>query len=104
MTMYVPGGDVRNTNVEGKGFVDIVPRLKNKDEALRLTVLAIGTVALGNQTNDTSLTRQGRGIYGKALMETRRALQDPNRARSAAILLIPQVSTSHCVRLYVEQL
>jgi hypothetical protein len=104
MTMYVPGGDIRSTNAEGKGFVDIVPRLTSNDEALRLAVLAIGTVALGNQTNDKSLTRHGRSIYGKALMETRKALQDPYRSRSAAMLLIPQVSIWHCEVLYAEQL
>jgi hypothetical protein len=92
MTMYVPGGNLRSTNAEGKDLLGIMPQLSNSDEALRLAVLAIGTVALGNQTKDDSLTRQGRGLYGKALMETRRALLNPYRARSTAILTIPHVS------------
>jgi hypothetical protein len=93
MRMYIPLGDMRSTNAEGRDFVDITSRIRNHDEALRLALLAIGTVALGKQTDDTSLTRHGRNLYGKALFETRRALQNPSRARSTAILAIPHVSS-----------
>jgi hypothetical protein len=93
MRMYIPLGDMRSTNAEGRDFVDITSRLRNHDEALRLALLAIGTVALGKQTDDTNLTRHGRNLYGKALFETRRALQNPSRARTTAILAIPHVST-----------
>jgi hypothetical protein len=92
MTMYIPGGDLRSMSAEGKDLVGIIPQLTNSEEALRLAVLAIGTVALGNQTKDAGLTRHGRSVYGKALMETRRALQNPYRARSTAMLTIPHVS------------
>ena len=91
LNIYVPQGDLRSTNAEGKEFVDMMPRLTVHDEALRLAVLAIGTVALGKQTSDAGLAQHGRNLYGKALVETRRALQSPVRARSTAILAIPRV-------------
>lgn len=69
-----------------------MPRLNSQDEALRLAILAMGTLALSKQTNDSYLGQQGRNVYGKALAETRRALQDPSRVRSTAMLTIPYVS------------
>jgi hypothetical protein len=91
MGMFAPATDMRSMSHAGREVVEILPRLSASDEALRLAILALGTVALGSQTNDTELARQGRSTYGKALVETRRALQDPNRARSTAILAIPPV-------------
>lgn len=100
--MYVPRGDLSNTNAEGKELISMLPRINSQDEALRLAILAIGTLALSEQTSDTYLTRQGRGIYGKALAETRRALQNPNRARSTAILAIPYVrSYTYLIHRYI---
>lgn len=84
--------DMRSMSHSGKRVVGILPQLSASDEALRLATLALGTVALSSQNNDVALARHGRSIYGKALVETRRALQDPNRARSTAILAIPPVS------------
>jgi hypothetical protein len=92
VNMYVPRGDLSNTNAEGQQLVGMMPRINSQDEALRLAILAIGTLALSKQTNDSYLGRKGRGIYGKALAETRRALQNPSRARSTAMLAIPYVS------------
>jgi hypothetical protein len=69
----------------------VTPGLTAQDEALRLTVLAIGTVAMGTATGDKHLTRQGRTIYTKALVETQRALQYPVRARSTAVIAIPRI-------------
>jgi hypothetical protein len=96
INMYNPRGNMRSTKNEGKNVADMMPRLSTYDEALRLAVLALGTVALSKQANDADLARQGRSMYGKALVETRRALQDPVRARSTAILAIPHVSISQC--------
>jgi hypothetical protein len=95
--MYNPRGNMRSTKNEGKDVVDMMPQLSTSDEALRLAVLALGTVALSKQANDTDLARQGRGMYGKALVETRRALQDPVRSRSTAVLAIPHVSNSSVI-------
>ncbi|KAH7407045.1 hypothetical protein DE146DRAFT_676307 [Phaeosphaeria sp. MPI-PUGE-AT-0046c] len=83
--------DMRSMSHAGREVVGILPKLSASDEALRLAVLALGTVALSSETNDTALARQGHGIYGKALVETRRALQNPDRARSTAILAIPPI-------------
>ncbi|KAH3965383.1 hypothetical protein HBI56_045430 [Parastagonospora nodorum] len=91
ISTYVPRGDLSSTNEEGKQLVGMMPRLNSQDEALRLAILAMGTLALSKQTNDSYLGQQGRNIYGKALAETRRALQDPSRARSTAMLAIPYV-------------
>lgn len=92
ISTYVPRGDLSSTNEEGKQLVGMMPRLNSQDEALRLAIFAMGTLALSKQTNDSYLEQQGRNIYGKALAETRRALQDPSRARSTAMLAIPYVS------------
>jgi hypothetical protein len=89
--MFSPYGDMRSANIDGKDMVRMLPELTASDEALRLSVVAIGTMELSNQTNNTDMARQGRGIYGKALVETRKALLDPARARSTAILVIPHV-------------
>ena len=86
--MFSPYGDMRSANIDGKDMVRMLPELTASDEALRLSVVAIGTMELSNQTNNTDLARQGRGIYGKALVETRNALLDPARARSTAILVL----------------
>lgn len=89
--MYIPGGDFRSTNVEGKDFVNMLPMLSIRDEALQMAVLAIGTAALGRTTNDEALIRQGRSLYGKALTQTSIALRDPRRAKSEAVFAIPRV-------------
>jgi hypothetical protein len=101
MEMYKPRGNMRSTKNEGMDVANMMPQLSNYDEALRLAVLALGTVALSKQTNNTDLAQQGRSMYGKALVETRRALQDPVRARSTPILAIPHVSTPQN-RLYLN--
>jgi len=91
MDLYVPQGHIRNINAEGRDFVNMTPRLTADDEALRLTVLAIGTVAMAQKTTDADLAREGRKLYTKALVETRRALQNTVRARSTAVLAIPRI-------------
>ncbi|RYZ17003.1 MAG: hypothetical protein EOP49_51105, partial [Sphingobacteriales bacterium] len=91
VSFYIPQTDPSATNWDGKEIVGMVPVLSTRDEALRLAILAIGTVALSKQTNDPSLARHGRNLYGKALVETRRALASPSRSRSTAVLAIPRV-------------
>jgi hypothetical protein len=87
--MYTPKGHHRDVTREREDFVEIIPVLS--DEALSVAMLALGTMALGKQTRDTNITRQGRGLYSKALVATRTALQDPLRSRSTAVLAIPRV-------------
>jgi hypothetical protein len=96
MNAYSPKTDMRSTTNEGKIIVDLMPQLSGSDEALRLAVLAIGTIALSQQNNDVDLARQGRSLYGRALIETRRALQHPVRCMSTAIIAIPHVSKCQC--------
>lgn len=91
--MYIPHGDIRSTNTEGKDFVDMLPLLSIRDEALQMAVLAIGTAALGKTTNNEDLIRQGKLLYGKALRETAVAIRNPTRARSEAVFAIPRVMT-----------
>jgi hypothetical protein len=91
MTVYSQKTDMRDTINEGSDVAAMMPQLSNSDEALRLAVLAFGTVALSKQDNDANLARQGRNLYSRALVETRRALQHPVRCRSTAILAIPHV-------------
>jgi hypothetical protein len=87
--MYTPKGHYRDVTREREDFVEIIPVLS--DEALSVAMLALGTMALGKQTRDTNITRQGRGLYSKALVAMRTALQDPLRSRSTAVLAIPRV-------------
>jgi hypothetical protein len=89
INMYAPQEHYRNTTMESKDFVEIISVLN--DDALRIAMLALGTMALGKQTGDTNITRQGRGLYSEALIATRRALEDPSRSRSTAVLAIPRV-------------
>lgn len=89
--LYVPRGDFRATNNEGKEFIDILPMLSIRDEALQMAVLAIGTAALGKATGDIAVSQQGRTFYGKALKETAVALRNPTRAKSEAVFAVPRV-------------
>lgn len=91
--MYVPGGDINNTNDEGKDFINLLPMLRTKDKALQMIILAIGTAALGKDTNDAHLMRQGKLLYGVALKETAVALRNPDRAKSAAVFAVPRIMT-----------
>ncbi|KAH7066983.1 hypothetical protein BKA63DRAFT_523510 [Paraphoma chrysanthemicola] len=91
ISFYLPQINSAATNWDGKEIVGMVPALSTRDEALRLTLSAIGTVALSKQTQDPDLARHGRKLYGKALMETRRALASPTRSRSTAVLAIPRI-------------
>ncbi|KAF2033965.1 hypothetical protein EK21DRAFT_108381 [Setomelanomma holmii] len=91
ISLYLPQINSSVTNWDGKEIVGIVPVLSTRDEALRLAISAIGTVALSKQMNDSSLAAHGRNLYGKALAETRRALASPSRSRSTAVLAIPRV-------------
>ncbi|KAL5116101.1 hypothetical protein ACEQ8H_005997 [Pleosporales sp. CAS-2024a] len=91
LNMYLPKSTLNVASAESTELVGMMPNLNSQDKALRLAILAIGALALSKQTNDLHLGRHGRGIYGKALAETRIALQDPDRARSTAMLAIPYV-------------
>ncbi|KAJ4373270.1 hypothetical protein N0V83_003564 [Neocucurbitaria cava] len=89
--IYLPGGDFRSTNTEGKDFINMLPILSIRDQALQMAVLAISTTALGKTTNNEDLVKQGRSLYGKALTETAVALRNPTRAKSEAVFAIPRV-------------
>ena len=91
ISFYLPKINASATNWDGKEIVGMVPALSTQDEALRLAISAIGTVALSKQTNDPDLARHGRILYGRALMETRRAIASASRSRSTAVLAIPRV-------------
>lgn len=89
--MYIPRGDMCATNNEGKEFMNMLPMLTIRDEALQMAVLAIGTAALGKSTGDIALSQQSKTLYGKALKETAVALRNPTRAKSEAVLAVPRV-------------
>ncbi|KAF1939939.1 hypothetical protein EJ02DRAFT_407614 [Clathrospora elynae] len=91
LTMYNPKGVVRPTNTDLRDFVNILPILSTRDEALQMAVLAIGVTQLGITTGDHNLTLQGKSMYGKALKETAMALRSPTRASSEALLIVPRV-------------
>ncbi|KAF3035835.1 hypothetical protein E8E12_007009 [Didymella heteroderae] len=89
--MYVPCGGLGPTDAEGKEFVNILPLLTVRDQALQLAVQAIGTAALGHATGNEALSRQGRVLYGKALSATAAALGNLSRAKSEATLMVPRI-------------
>lgn len=90
ISMYIPRGQYRASNADSQGFVDVLPILIIRDKALQKAVLAVGTAALGRTTDDETLNRQARALYGNALTETALALRDPIRANSEAMLLVPR--------------
>jgi hypothetical protein len=89
--MYVPQGNAAATKSANREFMDMLPLLSIRDEALQLAILAIGSAALGRSTGDQELSRRGRAFYGKALTETSMALRNPARAKSEALLVVPRV-------------
>lgn len=89
--LYMPGGDLKSTNAQGKDFVDILPMLCIRDRALQTALLAIGTAALARAEDDPVLIRQSRALYGQALHETAVALRNPKRVKSEAVFAIPRV-------------
>jgi hypothetical protein len=91
LSMYNPEGIIRTTNTDAKEFVSLLPMLSTRDEALQMAALAVGITQLGITSNNESLTRQGRTLYGKALKETAVALQNPFRANSESLLVVPRV-------------
>ncbi|KAF2827947.1 hypothetical protein CC86DRAFT_202216 [Ophiobolus disseminans] len=91
MNLYVPQGNMRSRNAEGRDFVNVLPRLSADDEALRLTVLAIGTVAMSKKTGDANLALEGRKLYCRAIVETQRALNNTTRSKSTPVLAIPRI-------------
>jgi hypothetical protein len=60
--------------------------LYGKDEALRLSLLAVSLGAVGNVRHDNSLSEASMDMYGEALREMSAALQDPQRAHTDAVL------------------
>ncbi|KAF2124875.1 hypothetical protein P153DRAFT_361038 [Dothidotthia symphoricarpi CBS 119687] len=76
---------------EDNTFMNFLPMLCVHDPALRMAILAVGTAALGKTSNDAIVLQQGKVLYGKALVEMGRALRDPQRAKSEALLAIPKV-------------
>lgn len=68
------------------GFSDILATMSMREEALRQTIFAVGLVMLGKGSNDQSIIRKGRVLYGKALQELGLAVQDPQRRTIEALL------------------
>ncbi|KAG9191711.1 hypothetical protein G6011_10445 [Alternaria panax] len=91
LSMYNPEGVIRATNTDAKEFVSLLPLLSTRDEVLQVAALAVGITQLGITSNNETLTRQGRTLYGKALRETAVALQHPARASSESLLVVPRV-------------
>jgi hypothetical protein len=92
INLYIPRSEECQISVsETKEFVYLIPGLTYHDEALRLAVVALGTGALGKQSSDRHLIKRSQTLYGNALMATRSALQDPVRARSTAVFVLPRI-------------
>lgn len=67
-------------------FPQLLASLSVREEALRQTMLAIGLVTLGKNSNDQVVLRKGRVLYGKALQELGLSLQSPNRRSIEGLL------------------
>jgi hypothetical protein len=91
LKMFNPKGVLRIQGTDAGEFVNILPLLSIRDEALQTAVLAVGITQIGTTTGDEVLTRQGRILYGKALKETAVALRNPTRANSESLLVVPRV-------------
>jgi hypothetical protein len=91
LKMYNPQGVLRIESTDPGEFVNVLPLLSVRDEALQTAVLAVGITQIGTSTDDKVLTRQGRILYGKALKETAVALRNPTRANSESLLVVPRI-------------
>lgn len=94
-----PLGPTGSLGVPVSLWTKIVTTLYPNDIALRTALLAIAVDCIGRQFDDRLYTEKGIGLYGKALRETNRALQDPRRAHSdevlAACRLLGSYEASH---------
>jgi hypothetical protein len=91
LSMYNPTGTIQVENTDAREFVNLLPLLSTRDEALQTAVLAIGITQLGTTVGNQDLIRQGRTLYGKALKETAVALRSPARANSESLLVVPRI-------------
>jgi hypothetical protein len=91
LDIFLSDGIVKARVSSVSEYASLIPRLGLRENALRLTALAIGLVVLGEGQANRAMVRQGRVFYGQALKELGVALQDPNRRRSEALLAVPQL-------------
>jgi hypothetical protein len=89
--LYLPHGGLEAADSEGREFVNLLPLLTVRNQALQLAIQAIGTAALGQSTGDEALSLQGKVLYGKALSDTAAALRDASQAKSEAVLMVPRI-------------
>jgi hypothetical protein len=72
-------------------FPDLMPTLYVQDDALRLALLATSAASTGQATGDVWMFEQGKQLYSRALGEMSKAVRDPQRSRSPAVLAVPRV-------------
>lgn len=89
--MYFPAGILKAGANPTSGFACLLPRLSQREAALKNAVLAIGLVAFGEEQQNKAIVQQGRMFYGQALRELGVAIRDSDRRRSEALLVVPQL-------------
>lgn len=89
--MYIPVGIVKGGAISTTEFASLLPRLSQREVALKTTVLAIGLVTLGEEQQNKAIIQQGRTFYGQGLRELGVAIQDADRRRSEVLLVVPQL-------------
>lgn len=67
-------------------FAALLSTLSIQEAALRQTISAVGLITLGKGSNNQTVLRKGRVLYGQALQELGLALQSPQRRSSEALL------------------
>lgn len=89
LDMFLPKSAAGTVRVSG--LANIIPHLYIQDEALRLALLALSSAVTGMSNGDVWMVEQGKKLYGMALKEMAKAVRDPKRAHTEAMLAVPRV-------------
>ncbi|KAF2725785.1 hypothetical protein K431DRAFT_208076, partial [Polychaeton citri CBS 116435] len=85
---YLPRNDglLRVDGIKTVIWDETLQGLAETDATVKLALQSVAFTALGRSMEDEAMLRQGSQLYGRALVETNRALQQPDRAQSDAML------------------
>ncbi|KAF2711306.1 hypothetical protein K504DRAFT_374400, partial [Pleomassaria siparia CBS 279.74] len=91
LDMYLPLMECDRTPLLQYGLSNVVTSLYLQDDALQMALVALVLAAVGQARRYQPMMEQGKQLYGRALREVTKALSDPRRVGSAAVLGVPRV-------------
>lgn len=88
-TEFLPKDDIRSRSLaylDAAPWVEVAQSLATQDTTVRFALDAVAFASLGRIRLDENLQERGIELYGRALRETNRGLQQPTRAQSDGLL------------------